>query len=303
MAHLSTQDLLNYHDDVVRVISMWSFSGVHQTEVFIQGRVSLLTLSGLVTMSESTVSPILTSAIIENVSHLEYNGTAGFVDYDASVIGFIIMMASFTIIGVPSNLLLVVVFRQRQKRHNGTNNLFALSLAVADAIICGVTIPLRTFSLLGMIRTDFGCGMTLFIGYMTVSFQVILMLGVCIERYCAVCRPFQRRRIKYVVVFISTAAVYSGSISAAAFPIAVFDVKIFHFCERRANLARIVMDALNATSWFVIVATMIVLYTITIVNIRKRTRRKPKVQNTSAVRDLGAYTDKSNSISTNDKIR
>ena len=145
--------------------------------MFIQVRVGLLILSSLKTMSESTRLPFLTSAIKVNVSHLEYNGTTELVDYNASVIGFVIMMALFTIIGVPSNILLVVVFRQRQKRYTGTNNLFALSLAVADAMICGVTIPLRTFSLLGMIRTDFGCGMTLFIGYMTVAFQVILMLG------------------------------------------------------------------------------------------------------------------------------
>ena len=240
-------------------------------------------------MSESTVSPSLTSVIIENVSHLEYNGTTRLVHYNASLIGFIIMMASFTMIGVPSNLLLVEVFRQRQKRHNGINNLFALSLAVADAIICGVTIPVRTLSLLGMIRTDFGCGMTLFIGYMTVAFQVILMLGVCIERYCAVCRPFQRWRIKHVIIFVSAAAVYSVGNSAIAFPTAVFDSTTSHFCERRAGVARSVMDVLNAFSWFAIVVIIAVLYTITIVEIYKRTRRRRKVKNTIEVRDLGAY--------------
>ena len=250
------------------------------------------------TMSESTVFPILTSTIIENVSQLENNGTTGLVDYDASDIGFITMMASFTIIGVPSNILLVIVFCQRQKRYNGTNNLFALSLAVTDAIICGVTVPAQTFGMLGMIRTDFGCGISVFIGYMTVSFQVILMLGVCIERYCAVCRPFQRWNIKHVTVFITAAAIYSGSISTIAFPIAVFDATASYFCQRRASLAKSVMDLLNACSWFAIVIIMAVLYIITILEICKRTRKR-KLQNTSGVSNLGIYAYRNYLISTN----
>ena len=255
--------------------------------MFIQGRMGLLKLSGLRTMSESILLPILTSAITQNVSHLEYNGPTRLVDYNASVIGFIDMMTLFGIMGVPSNLNLVVVFRHRQKRHNETNNLFALSLAVADAVICGVTIPVRTFSLLGMIRTDFGCSITLFIGFITVSFQVILKLGVCIERYCAVCRPFQRWRIKHVIIVVNAAAVYSGGNSAIAFPTGVFDSTTAHFCERRASLARSVMDALNTTSWFAVVTIMAVLYMINIVNICKPGQRMKKNQNSSAVRDFG----------------
>ena len=243
-------------------------------------------------MAESTVLPIVTT-IIENVSHLEYNATTQraerYVDYNAAVIGFIIMMAAFTIIGVPSNLLLVGVFRQRQKRHNGTNNLFALTLAVTDAIICGIAIPVLTFSLLGMIRTDVGCAITVFIAHTTVSFQVIIMLGVCIERYCAVCRPFHRWRIKHVIVFVSAAAVYSGSISAVALPTAKFNDMTFYFCERRAILATNVMDALDAFSWFAVVIIMAVLYTITIVKICKQTRMKQKVQDTNRVRNRVTY--------------
>ena len=80
-------------------------------------------------MSESTVLPILTTSNIEYISHPEYDETTErerterFVNYNADVIGLILMMSSFTIIGIPSNLLLVVVFRQRQIRNNGTTNL------------------------------------------------------------------------------------------------------------------------------------------------------------------------------------
>ena len=242
----------------------------------------------------STVLPAITTGSLENVSHVEYTETTHiserFVDYNAAVIGFIIMMASFVIIGIPSNLLLVVVFRQRQKRHSGTNNLFALSLAVTDALICGVTIPVQTFSLLGMIRTDFGCGMTVFVSHTTISFQVILMLGVCIERYCAVCRPFHHWRIKHVLWFATTAAIYSGSISAVAIPTAVFDGTSLYFCERKASLARYIMDALDAFSWFAIVIIVAVLYTITIVNICQRTRMKRKVQDANLVINVVVHT-------------
>ena len=239
-------------------------------------------------MPGSTSVNILATSIMENVSDLKCNETMERIGrvMDADVVGFIVMMSSFTVIGIPSNLLLVVVFRQRQIRHNGTNNLFALSLAVTDAIICGITIPLLTCSLFGMIRTDFGCAVTVFIAHMTVSLQVTIMLGVCIERYCAICRPFHRWRIKHVIVFISTAAVYCGSISAVSFPTAGFDDTTFYFCERQAILAKDVMDALSAFSWFVVVTIMTVLYTITIVRICKRTRAKQKLQDPSRVRNV-----------------
>ena len=113
------------------------------------------------------------------------------------------------------------------------------------------------------------------------------LVAVCIERYCAVCRPFQRWRIKHVIIFVNAAAVYSGGNSAIAFPTGVFDSTTAHFCERRASLARSVMDALNTTSWFAVVTIMTVLYMINIVNICKRSQRMKKNQNSSAVRDFG----------------
>ena len=246
-------------------------------------------------MSESIALPILTTSNIESISHSEYDETTErdrterFVNYNADVIGLILMMSSFSIIGIPSNLLLVVVFRQRQIRHYGTTNLFALSLAVTDAIICAITIPLLTCSVLGMIRTDFGCAITVFIAHTTVSVQVNIMLGVCIERYCAICRPLHRWHTKHVIVFISTAFVYCGSISALAFPTVVFDDTTFYFCERQGILTTNVMDALSVFSWFVVVTIMAVLYTITIVTICTRARMKQKIQDASRVRNVIAH--------------
>ena len=240
-------------------------------------------------MAESTVLPLMTTDIKDNVSHLDYNGTMArterFVDYDADVIGLIAMMSSFSVIGIPSNLLLVVVFRRRKIQQTGITNLFALSLAVIDTIICGLTVPVITCSNLGMIRSDFGCSVALYITHTTVAFQVILMLGVCIERYCAVCRPFQRWHIKHVIVFVSAAAVYSGSISALAFPSTVFDDTAFRFCERKACLSRNAMYALQAVSWLAIVILMVVLYTITVFKMYKRTTMKQKMQDTTLVRN------------------
>ena len=248
----------------------------------------------LLTMSESLVTRTITTSIPDDVSQLQCNGThthrvERFVNYNVAVIGFIVIMASFVIIGIPSNLLLVIVFRQRQKRHYGTNNLFALSLAVTDAIICCFAIPLQTVTLLGMIRTKLGCGTAVFISHTTVSFQVILILGVCIERYCAVCRPFQRWRVKHVIVFVGSALIFSGSISAVAFPTAVFDDTSIYFCERKASLARYIMDGLDAFCWFAIVIIVTVLYTITIVKICKRTRMKRRVRDASLVRNVTVH--------------
>ena len=140
-------------------------------------------------------------------------------------------------------------------------------------------------------RTDFGCAMTVFIAHTTISVQLNIMLGVCIERYCAICRPFHCWHIKHVIVFISIAFVYCGSISALAFPTVVFDDTIFYFCERRAFLATDVMDALSVFSWFVVVTIMAVLYTITIVKICKRARMKQKMQDASRVRNVIALTN------------
>ena len=241
-------------------------------------------------MLQSIILGDIATNIPENVSRMEYIGTTHraerFVEINAVVTAFIIMMSSFTLVGIPSNLLLVVVFRQRQKRHNGTNNLFALSLAVTDMTICSLTIPMRTCSLLGMIRNDVGCSVTLFLTYTTVSFQVILMMGVCIERYCAVCRPFQHWRIKHVVAYVSTAAVYCASVSAVAFPTVVFDDTFIYFCKRRENHMTDIVNGVNGLSWFFVVIVMTMLYTSTIVKICKRTRSKKKVQDASQIRDV-----------------
>ena len=116
------------------------------------------------------------------------------VSWDLTLYGLVAMMSAFTVVGIPTNSMLVIVFWRRQRGRHATvlPNLFALSLACLDLSICILCIPTLTVSLLGLVRNDWACRAIVYLNYTTVSMEIYLMLGVCMERYCAVCKPFLR---------------------------------------------------------------------------------------------------------------
>uniref|UniRef100_A0A673LIX0 Gastrin/cholecystokinin type B receptor n=1 Tax=Sinocyclocheilus rhinocerous TaxID=307959 RepID=A0A673LIX0_9TELE len=131
---------------------------------------------------------------IENLSECknDNNSTSEPKDMNQSV-RIVLYVLIFLLSFIGNSLIITVLVRNRRMRT--VTNLFLLSLAVSDLMLCLFCMP---FTLIPNLMKDFifGTGMckvaTYFMG-ISVSVSTFNLVAISLERYSAICNPFKSR--------------------------------------------------------------------------------------------------------------
>ncbi|KAM4049783.1 cholecystokinin receptor type A [Anomaloglossus baeobatrachus] len=131
-------------------------------------------------------------AIISCLGDYNHNTTLPGKDLHQAV--RIFLYSLIFLLGVLGNSLVIVVLI-RNKRMRTVTNIFLLSLAVSDLMLCLFCIP---FTLIPNLLEDFIFGSTVcsaafyFMG-ISVSVSTFNLVAISLERYSAICKPLQSR--------------------------------------------------------------------------------------------------------------
>ncbi|XP_071339054.1 trace amine-associated receptor 13c-like [Trachinotus anak] len=99
------------------------------------------------------------------------------------------LLSCITLLTVVLNLLVIISISHFRQLHT-TTNLLLLSLAVADFLVGLLQMPAEILLFRGCwILGDFICAVNYFLGYLTVSVSVGIMVLISIDRYIAICDP------------------------------------------------------------------------------------------------------------------
>ncbi|XP_068127867.1 cholecystokinin receptor type A [Hyperolius riggenbachi] len=133
-----------------------------------------------------------TGAIISCLGDYSHNTTLPGKDLHNAV--RIFLYSLIFLLGVMGNSLVIVVLI-RNKRMRTVTNIFLLSLAVSDLMLCLFCMP---FTLIPNLLEDFIFGSTVcraafyFMG-ISVSVSTFNLVAISLERYSAICKPLQSR--------------------------------------------------------------------------------------------------------------
>ncbi|XP_018416911.1 PREDICTED: cholecystokinin receptor type A [Nanorana parkeri] len=131
-------------------------------------------------------------AIISCLGDYSHNATLPAKDLHTAV--RIFLYSLIFMLGVMGNSLVIVVLI-RNKRMRTVTNIFLLSLAVSDLMLCLFCMP---FTLIPNLLEDFIFGSTVcraafyFMG-ISVSVSTFNLVAISLERYSAICKPLQSR--------------------------------------------------------------------------------------------------------------
>ncbi|XP_037646042.1 trace amine-associated receptor 13c-like [Sebastes umbrosus] len=99
------------------------------------------------------------------------------------------LLSCITLLTVVLNLLVIISISHFRKLHT-TTNLLLLSLAVADFLVGFLQMPVEILLFQGCwILGDFLCAVNFFLGFVTTSASVGIMLLISVDRYVAICDP------------------------------------------------------------------------------------------------------------------
>uniref|UniRef100_A0A8D2JD27 Gastrin/cholecystokinin type B receptor n=1 Tax=Varanus komodoensis TaxID=61221 RepID=A0A8D2JD27_VARKO len=106
----------------------------------------------------------------------------------------ILLYALIFLLGVLGNTLVIIVLI-RTKRMRTVTNIFLLSLAISDLMLCFFCMP---FTLIPNLLQDFifgsaFCKITSYFMGVSVSVSTFSLIAISLERYSAICKPLQSR--------------------------------------------------------------------------------------------------------------
>ena len=110
------------------------------------------------------------------------------------------------IIGVPGNLLVIIVYASKGTRISA--HVFIIGLAIADIIVC-FTRPLGVFNNIPQLQkykhsSEIICRLPYFLKYLSMFSSVFITVAIAVDRYFAVCKPHGHimtvRRAKIVLL-------------------------------------------------------------------------------------------------------
>ncbi|XP_075116154.1 cholecystokinin receptor type A [Leptodactylus fuscus] len=178
-------------------------------------------------------------AIIGCLGDYSHNATLPGKDMHQAV--RIFLYSLIFLLGVLGNSLVIVVLI-RNKRMRTVTNIFLLSLAVSDLMLCIFCIP---FTLIPNLLEDFIFGSTVcraafyFMG-ISVSVSTFNLVAISLERYSAICKPLQSRvwqtkshALKVIAVtwFISFTMMSPYPIYSTLVPFSKYDNTTAHMCR------------------------------------------------------------------------
>ena len=117
-----------------------------------------------------------------------------------------------SMIGIPGNVLVIAVYAQQMKT---STRVYMFALAVADLTVCVCGVILTSVTLSYLMVQIVVCA-----GHMTITFSVMLLAFVSIERLLAVTRPhtfsLRARRAKIALIIITLAATFCVTVLTVA---------------------------------------------------------------------------------------
>ncbi|XP_063778227.1 cholecystokinin receptor type A [Pseudophryne corroboree] len=178
-------------------------------------------------------------AVIGCLEDYSHNTTLPGADLHQAV--RIFLYSLIFLLGVLGNSLVIVVLI-RNKRMRTVTNIFLLSLAVSDLMLCLFCMP---FTLIPNLLKDFIFGSTVcraafyFMG-ISVSVSTFNLVAISLERYSAICKPLQSRvwqtkshALKVIAVtwFLSFSMMSPYPIYSKLVPFAKFENTVGHMCR------------------------------------------------------------------------
>ena len=104
----------------------------------------------------------------------------------------IIYTAGLMVIGTPGNAIVLYVYFFKWRR--STSRMFILYLALLDFINCITTLPMEIFIMRYSVMLDlpFICKLSRFSTYTMNSSSALILVGIAVDRFKRICRPYQR---------------------------------------------------------------------------------------------------------------
>lgn len=147
----------------------------------------------------------------------EYNKDVSAADMRA----FLTLMAVYAALGVVGNSLMLAVFVRRLRRAGGGRqqqqgqqyNYFTAALALADLFVCAVVVPYKAVYSMRLIGDDDVCKSMQYAAGVSLTFSVLVLIGIAVERYHAVCcptRPFTGRHAWTIIGVIAALSLFGS---------------------------------------------------------------------------------------------
>uniref|UniRef100_A0A672QD14 Gastrin/cholecystokinin type B receptor n=1 Tax=Sinocyclocheilus grahami TaxID=75366 RepID=A0A672QD14_SINGR len=162
---------------------------------------------------------------------------------------------------IGNSLIITVLVRNRRMRT--VTNLFLLSLAVSDLMLCVFCMP---FTLIPNLMKNFifGTGMckvaTYFMG-ISVSVSTFNLVAISLERYSAICNPFKSRtwQTKSHAAKVITATWVVSSLLMLPYPIGSTLVPFMRSNNSTGNMCRLVWSSDVMQTWYVFLLLILFL--------------------------------------------
>ncbi|XP_038076468.1 octopamine receptor-like [Patiria miniata] len=193
------------------------------------------------------------------------------------------LLAIVTIIGIPGNILVLLVYANKTKR-TGTR-VFILGLAAVDLFICALSgyrfylwIHEDSFS------SDFICRFFSWIGLASELSSAFVTTAVAVDRYLAICRPhlgWMTHKRAQIVCFTGVVASTVLTLPAVLVYTASTDTQGHKSCEITGSdvdrywvyIALFVM----ATAFIIMMITSLAMYMLIYREVRKRLKVRPSI--------------------------
>ncbi len=124
-------------------------------------------------------------------------------------------------IGVPGNILIIVVFKHRQTKmsQSTVTNTLIIALAIIDLIVCAINMPLAILDEAHVFQTNFVCKLSTCMTYFFITASSSMLFMLAVERFISICRPHNTLAPKYAYIMVVLVLTLSLIISGPAFRI------------------------------------------------------------------------------------
>lgn len=103
----------------------------------------------------------------------------------------LVLTISMIMIGIPGNVLIIVVYMKRWKK--STSRIFILALAFNDLFNCLFTMPVEIYFISNIYKTDlpYLCKISRFFTFWTNDGSSLILMGIAVDRLQRICHPFK----------------------------------------------------------------------------------------------------------------
>ena len=119
----------------------------------------------------------------------------------------IIYTGILMIVGLPGNFIVIYVYFFKWRR--STSRMFILFLALLDLINCMTTLPMEIFLMRYSVMLDipFVCKLSRFSTFTMNSASALILLGIAVDRFKRICKPYQKTFSESISKYISVGAI------------------------------------------------------------------------------------------------